>query len=246
MPMYMNKKQWLIFFLTLLLVGGVTAVVYLQLMRPVQQEVSLMKDELTTEQQIVKALKAKAPTQNERLLKSSIELQKQLPVKPFTEQFLLELEKAEVVSDSLILSVNFADDSELVVKSEEDEIEESVYGDRANKEDEEKKIEAEPMPVGFQKITATLSVESKRYDDFLLFLETIERSPRISQIEGISFDGPKEATRLADVDEPTLQYELVVSTFYYPTLDKLQDQIPTIETPSPAKKEDPFQTLGNN
>ncbi|MBM7701360.1 hypothetical protein [Metabacillus iocasae] len=243
MPMYVSKKQWLIFLLVLLIVVGSVTVGYLQLMRPIQQEVSLIKDELKTEQQIVKALKANAPTQNDMLLKSSIELQKRLPVKPFTEQFMLELEKAEVVSDSLILSISFAADAELVVEKEENEVN---LEEDATEEQPKLETTSELMPVGFQKITATLSVESKRYDDFLLFLKTIEQSSRISQIEGISFNGPQEATRLADVDKPTLQYELIVSTFYYPTLDKLQDQIPTIETPSPAGKEDPFQTLGNN
>lgn len=257
MNLRLTKKQSFLSVIALLLIVLLLFVAYNTFLRPLEQEVELLESEFTTEQQLLQVANEKAGMPTEQLMKSSVELQKRLPVKPFTEQFLLELEKAEVMSNSLILSMQFSDEEEVLLGGAETEEEKgpdqrqmAVNEETGTIVPEEKSDEATEqagtLPVGLKKVTVQVSVESQWYQDMLTFIDTIEKSRRISQVENISFQGPQEPTALSEADSPTVQYELTISTFYHPTLEDLRKDIPTIDIPEPGEKEDPFPTLINN
>jgi type IV pilus assembly protein PilO len=259
MNLRLTKKQSLISVLALLLTALLFFVGYNTFLRPLEQEMELLESDLMTEQQLLQAANEKTGMPAEQLIKSSVELQKRLPVKPFTEQFLLELEKAEVMSDSLILSMQFSDEEELDLgtgaagEEKGPEKRQMVMNEETGTiTPEEKQTGTEAaenvgaLPVGLQKVTVQISVESQWYKDLLTFIETVEKSRRISQVEKISFQGPQEPTTLAETESLTIQYELTISTYYHPALEELRKDIPAIDIPEPGEKEDPFQTLINN
>ncbi|WP_078413925.1 hypothetical protein [Priestia abyssalis] len=259
MSLRLTKKQSLAAGILFMIIVLLSLLCYTKFIRPFEQEVELLESDLSTEQQLLKSASEKAGMPATQMIQSSVELQKRLPVKPFTEQFLLELEKAEVVSNSLILSMQFSDEEEADLGSAESEEQngpnkkQMVMDEETgtivpeDKQEEEKAEQsAETLPVGLKKVTVKLSVESEWYKDLLTFIDTVEKSRRISQVESISFQGPQEPTKLSEIDKPTVQYELTISTFYHPALEELRKDIPTIDLPEPGEKEDPFQTLINN
>ncbi|BDG36959.1 hypothetical protein [Saccharococcus caldoxylosilyticus] len=65
------------------------------------------------------AIKAEAARQRDGMPESIVALQKKIPVKPLTEQLLLDLEKAEVVSDSMITSISVSEGENAAAGGEE-------------------------------------------------------------------------------------------------------------------------------
>lgn len=259
MSLRLTKKQSLAAAILFMVIVLLSLLGYTKFIRPLEQEAELLESDLSTEQQLLKSASEKAGMPAAQMIQSSVELQKRLPVKPFTEQFLLELEKAEVVSNSLILSMQFSDEEEADLGIEEGEEEKGpakkqmVMDEETGTivpEDQQANDKAEQsggtLPVGLKKVTVQLSVESEWYKDLLTFIDTIEKSRRISQVENISFQGPQEPTKLSEIDKPTVQYTLTISAFYHPALEELRKDIPVIDIPEPGEKEDPFQTLINN
>ncbi|WHX78564.1 hypothetical protein QNH32_16845 [Priestia flexa] len=234
MMMGLSNKQWIIGASTFVVMASLLVILYFQFLSPLKTNVQTLEEELEAEQRILKSLNESRANKPKALLKSSVELQKQVPVQPFTEQFMLELQKAEVVSDSVIDEMNFADGEGI-----------SSPAGEQSAEDEAQPAEGAVTPAGLQQTKVTVTVESKRYDDLLTFLQTMESSKRITQVEAITFDGPQDAKTISDVEDPVLRYELMLSTFYYPSLENLRDKIPAIDIPEAGNKADPFQTLGN-
>lgn len=92
---------------------------------------------------------------------------------------------------------------------------------------------------GMKKLTVQLSVESASYQDFEKFIETIESLPRIVSVEAINYTGEQEVTTLTTETQP-FTYSLTVSTFYMPSLTDLKSDLPKMDTPAPAGKNDPL------
>ncbi|MCM2531505.1 hypothetical protein NDK43_02690 [Neobacillus pocheonensis] len=63
-------------------------------------------------------------------------------------------------------------------------------------------------------------------------------------VENISYSGGQEITSLAQNRQP-LSYSLTISTFYMPGLADLQAELPKIDTPAPANKENPLSTFSD-
>ena len=82
-------------------------------------------------------------------------------------------------------------------------------------------------------------MKSPSYNELVVFLESILSMQRISNVDSLTFSGNEEITSI-EQEVGELDYQLVVSTFYYPSLTDLQDDIPVMETPKPSGKDDPF------
>jgi type IV pilus assembly protein PilO len=96
-----------------------------------------------------------------------------------------------------------------------------------------------------EKITAQLSVQSPSYQDFEKFVDTIENLKRIIVVESISYTGTNEITSVTDTVKP-FTYSLTVSALYYPELTDLENQLPKVEYPNPANKENPLSQFADS
>jgi type IV pilus assembly protein PilO len=90
-----------------------------------------------------------------------------------------------------------------------------------------------------KKLTVSLSVESPSYEDLEKFIDTLESLNRIVVVESISYSGGQEITSLDQEDEP-LSYSLTISAFYMPSLTDLAAELPKIDAPAPAGKDNPL------
>lgn len=254
------KKKSIIATVGVILIGGLFAGEYFVFLQPLKNEVKSVKTQLETEEKLYDVMAQRFTDSSNKVVEQTSALQRMLPVQPFLEQFILDLEKAEVISNSLITTMSFSD-AELSVDetaqenlSAEEQInadadanyevngKEVSSGDKAAEQGQnqaETQTAAPAIPEGMKRITVNLSVKSSNYFDMLTFLKTIENLERITKIDSLSFSGGEEV-KSVDAKLEGLTYSVVLSTFYYPKLEELKDQLPAFETPPPSNKENPL------
>lgn len=245
MNLQFSKKEMLIIIAGIFLAVLLYLVISFTYLYPLKESVFLKEQQLETEKQLQAAYEKRISSVPSGDIKSAIELQKKIPYEPFTEQLILNFEKAEVVSDSTITLMEFgegnlggqqdtADDSEV----------ESAETDSTDHSDDKSKTQVK-MPDGLQKTSVTLTVESKDYEGVEKFIQILEDSKREMIIESIEFEGPEEISFDSDYKEMIL-FTVTVSAFYFPVLDDTQGNRTQIETPEPANKRNPFPSVSND
>lgn len=241
----------------------VLVIVYGQFLKltPLKSDVSMKEQSLNTEQKLLEAVTQKKVDETTKVVEDTRELQKKVPVKPLLEQFILDLEKAEIVSKSVISSMSFTKDADVVLATETPA--ENAPADQAATTGQETAAPpaetgeatqeaaaangqpvAAPESKGLKKLTVSLSVESPTYEDLEKFIETLESLERIVVVESISYTGVEEITTL-EAELAPLTYSISVSAYYLPTLDDLIAELPKIDAPAPANKKNPLSSFSD-
>ena len=239
MALQFSKKQLTSYIISTLFITLLFLLLYFSLLKPIQIETARLENDLATERQLLEVVQSKVRQTQDQTVESTVELQKKVPVKPIVEQFLLDLEKAEVVSNSFITNMGFGA-VEVTDQSTSEEYVESTQDDN----EDETKGENQPsaaiqLPQGIKKLTVNLSVQSPDYYAMEQFINTLETQTRITQIENLAFSGQEEITSVEQEIGP-IAFTLSVSTFYLPGLTDLVDQLPVFEILLPSNKQNPF------
>ncbi|WP_404347084.1 pilus assembly protein PilO [Sutcliffiella horikoshii] len=219
----------------LLIVLGIAGFYYLSY-APKEVRAEQLQQEKTIEEQLIQVLEQQEETAQANG-NTTVELQRKIPVTPFLEQLILELEKAEVLSDSTIVNMSFGEGEFIPASTTLEE-----YETMHDEEDEAVQEEAY-LPEGLKKVTVNLSVESEVYEDLSTFLTSLESLTRITQIESVSFTGQPEVTSTEQELQP-LTYSVTLSAFYHPELEDLIEELPPLSVPEPGNKVNPF--IDNN
>lgn len=260
MRLNMSKKEQLTVaaiagFLVLFFAG-----VYFLVVQPLKTDLDTKKASLKTEEQLLVILQEKEKKTEEFTSASTTQMQFKIPVKPLVEQLILDFEKAETVSGSKILSMNFAKDGEVSVPEQTDE--EKAAGeastdaaeqtanesetpsgtDGENSEAAQKPVSVLEVPEGVRKVTVQLSVESPGYEELEKFVAALEDLKRIAIVESIDYTGGAEIITLQQKNEP-LKFTVTISAFYMPELKDLIQQLPDVGAPDPAKKRNPLSSF---
>ena len=74
---------------------------------PLKSDLSIKEQALKSEQKLLEVVNQKKLDTNKSKPENTVELQKKVPVEPLQEQFILDLEKAETVSNSKIKTMSF-------------------------------------------------------------------------------------------------------------------------------------------
>ena len=251
----LNKAQ------VYILIGVMTAILllfaalyYLQI-TPMKAAIESKKAEVETQQTVLDSISAKLNHTAGTTYQSTMELQKKLPVKPLGDQLILDFEKAEVISNSLILKMEVNDEdladeagtetsqsteaTEGTDASDSNDTETAAGNEAGSNVEEEQTDSPLPLPQGVKKLSVKVTVEADDYDEIETFIETMESSKRIMKVDSIEYAGTEEITSVEQSAEP-LVYTLGISAFYSPDLIDLQKQMPDMETPPPANKDNPL------
>ncbi|WP_226680244.1 pilus assembly protein PilO [Sutcliffiella horikoshii] len=218
----------------LLIVLGIAGFYYVSY-APKEVRAEQLQQEKAIEEQLIQVLEQQEETAQANG-NTTVELQRKIPVTPFLEQLILELEKAEVLSESTIVNMSFGEGEFIPASTLED------Y-ETMHDEEEETVQEEAYLPEGLKKVTVNLSVESEVYEDLSTFLSSLESLTRITQIESVSFTGQPEVTSTEQELQP-LTYSVTLSAFYHPELEDLIEELPPLSVPEPANRINPF--LDNN
>lgn len=208
---------------------------------PAVQEVDQVKSSLKNEERILNSLAEQETQQQDLTLKTSRELQLKLPVLPVQDQVILAIERAENVSGTFIESVVLNGDETIEAEEDENvgaaepasETEEEVEEEAAEKD----AVESPPVMPSVNALTYQVSVLSKSFEDLTLFLEELERIPRLVSFDEIEFQ-PNAST--TDEGEQ-VSFLVTFSAFYEPDLSGLKDELPQYHYPDPSQKETPFE-----
>ncbi|ESU30789.1 hypothetical protein G3A_20405 [Bacillus sp. 17376] len=253
MNLRLEKKHYLI----LLAAAIVTALIYIAAfylyLAPMNNSLSLKESQLKMEQQLNSTLEERLASVNETDFSSTAELQKRLPVDPMVEQMVLDIEKAEVISNSFVTSIEFnvSQQAATTIPPETSSSEQlDQITDEAENQDNPSDSEAEvmnsqsEMPDGLVKTTAQIKVKADNYFSLEKFISALESLRRIVVVESISFSGPPEIFTLSDEELP-IEMALTINAFYFPELGELKEYNPKIQTPAPANKRNPFPTFAD-
>ncbi|MGB3261501.1 LysM peptidoglycan-binding domain-containing protein [Paenisporosarcina sp.] len=190
------------------------AYTYFTFYSPKKESLVVAETTLTTDRQVLFALEQQLADQPEIPVVSSLELQKKVPVDPLTELIMLQIEKAEVISQSLVQSVTFSEGAFV--------------------------IEAPPEGVEtLQELLVNMTVETPTYSTLETFIDELEKLDRILIVDSIQFSSPAEVTT-DDQEEEKLLLTLSFSAFYRPDLIELLEEGPKVDTPAPADKVNPL------
>ncbi|WP_280769778.1 hypothetical protein [Salipaludibacillus daqingensis] len=255
----------MIVFLSLLFIGLLSYIFFV--LQPLQQDVSNTRSELALEEEILSSMQSTdevAKIYEEHEIQS---LLRKVPVQPWIDHWMLDLEKAELVSDTeinrytfskgFLQSTSFAEedlddereeisiDEEEIVVENEDESEVEVIRDEGNDEgefEERSLVLADGEEVN--QVTASLTVNADSYDQLFQFLYEIEQLDRFTEIYGLTFAAPAESSVIMQESEEEMEeltFDVNVSTYYIEDLlETFSDYEFSRPFVSPEKKDSPI------
>jgi type IV pilus assembly protein PilO len=267
MKLSFSKRESLILGIGILLLVLFFVFAQFYYLTPLKGDLTREQQTLNLEQKQLEITSQKNAVNTNTTMNDTKELQQMIPVKPLEDQFILDLEKAETLSNSQIKSMSFTKDAD--ANGGTNQANQQNANGQANTAANQNGIKqntapqnnanqnnanqnqtnqgsanqankpASAAPSGLKKLTVNLSIESPNYAQIEKFIGTLESLKRIVVVESISYTGGQEITSLAQSTQP-LSYNLTVSAFYMPTLADLTAQLPKIDAPAPANKQNPL------
>jgi type IV pilus assembly protein PilO len=231
-----SKKDFIIAGISLILVMAIIGG-YFYFFLPLNQKITQGEAQLESEQTLLEAIQSQQI--NQSVFASPYEwqtLQRQVPVTPLVDQFLFDLEKAEIYSDSLILSYGFGEGEYFGTGISLTEINEE------NEEVGETEVETNPgetEATSSERITVTMSVVTPGYENLIDFLERIEQFERTTKIDQLSFTGRPEVTMVEQTADD-INFSITISTFYLSGLAELKQYAPKIDYPEQGWRYNPL------
>jgi type IV pilus assembly protein PilO len=249
MKLSFSKKHKLILLVGILLI--VLLVVFAQFFKltPLKSDLESKEQTLSTEKKLLEAITQNKLDETKKVTEDTRELQKKVPVSPLQEQFILDLEKAENVSNSKISTMGFSKGVDVPIETEAavTETAESTEVPKVETVQEASADQAAPInTTGLKKLNVNLSVESPTYEDIEKFIATLESLNRIVVVESINYSGGEEITTLdPEKEKEPISYTLTVSAYYLPGLEDLIAELPKIDAPAPANKKNPLNAFSD-
>lgn len=243
MTLLSSKKGKLIGITGIILLLLLFAFLYFLYILPLKTTLANKQRELQTEEQLLSVIENQIHDTGSDTFESTETLQKEIPVQPLVEQLLLDIEKAETLSGSLVSNMDFSD-SEIEEKSAEETLVESLEANEEGTTEQEKEKTNIPMPAGMKKTTVVLTVQSPDYFSMEKFIQSLESEKRIILVENLQINGQDEIISTVQ-EKPVIETEITISAFYMPALTDLIEQLPKMEVPNTSNKKNPFSMSGN-
>ncbi|RFB17684.1 hypothetical protein DZB84_07475 [Bacillus sp. HNG] len=250
MTLHFSRKQITYLVLAIVFLVGVFYLTYLLLVKPVKLKVSQLENSLKTEQRLLEVISDKRP--NGIPVISSTEIQKRIPVVPLVEQIVMDVQRAETLSESRVLNMSYSQSEfTLIDETQPEGQQEATNTDNSTETNQEtidngtdKQIEEaeiiDPVLIdGLNQITVTIHVQSPNYEELENFLSALEHQTRITRVNSLSFTGTPELVSVSQVAEQ-LVYDVTISTFYMPKYTELAEEAPKLTVPPPSNKKNPL------
>lgn len=220
-----TKKTLLILVTAVAFSMFIVTSMYISTVYPKFNERTVAENQLETELKMLELLQEQEAEQEEQLAEETTHLQRKIPVDPLIDQLLLDLQRVEALSNTFILDMYFVKDRPANLAEHEVEDTEEVVETE----------DTEPL----RQVSVDLSVVANSYEDLYQFLAEVDRLPRIVSIDSISFVGIEESMMIDDQIE-SLQFLVAISTYYYPELPELREELPKVIHPEPGEKSNPL------
>lgn len=270
MKLFFSTKEKVLFVSVVVVLILYLALLQFYFLSPLKSDLQSKQQMLSSEQKVLETMQKKSGN-DETADANTTELQKEVPVKPLQDQFILDLQQAEAVSNSLIKSMSFTEGGQATTASTQPAAASTTTSGQTNNgttgqstatgstttSQQQTAATASSTTVqpntntaktagapAVSKLTVQLSIQSQRYQDLEKFINTLEGLKRITVVEAINYTGNKEITSLTQDNKP-LDYTLTISAYYLPGLTDLDKQLPKVNYPEPANKDNPLSQFAN-
>ncbi|PLR75505.1 pilus assembly protein PilO [Bacillus sp. V3-13] len=238
------KKQILITVLVLLLFGGMALGSYYAFLLPLNEQLQRKESDLNLAEGELKIIQKRLEQMDEEPPLSTMELQRRMPVTRMLDQLLLDIERAEIISDTYVKEIRLnGPGSEEEIEPAKTDHNNLADGDEIGEANiETGKSSENPgdgvLPNGVKKTTVVIAGEADTYFEMESFIEVIEGLQRIVKVEQLQFTAPEEIYSVEQTPE-LLEFELTIAAYYYPGLEDLQEELPPLAAPEVSNKKDP-------
>ncbi|MFC4409888.1 LysM peptidoglycan-binding domain-containing protein [Chungangia koreensis] len=239
-----QKKHILTLFFSLLILALLGATFYYFSVMKMDERISTLQQQLISIQNQNNTPQEEVPDNLNEDLPALVE---RVPVESLEEQIILDLEKAALGAESVILSIGFNENAVEAeaetetnvedIETAEEYIEEMTPEERATYE-----AGSITLPQGLNQIQIAISVRSKDYESMTTFLENVRQLPRIYVVESFSFTGFEETEVRPGPNEDELDYTVQLVSYYAPIIQTVADSS-GIVLPEPAGKENPLHDV---
>lgn len=228
----LTKRQKDIALLVLSVIFFILLVSYswFQLFAPAKEENERVITSLADQREVLFELQRQVASKPMEQSNSSRPLQRKVPVLPLEDLLLIQLEKAEVKSSALINNVTFTQAEPTDVSMETTEQAEPATEDPA---------------LALERLTVEVELTASTYEQMDRFIREVEASERVFVVQSIELDTPEEIREASDEKE-LLELTVSFEAFYRPDLKELLPELPKLDAPAPAGKEDPTIRAGEN
>ncbi|MDN7240355.1 LysM peptidoglycan-binding domain-containing protein [Planococcus sp. N028] len=209
-----RQKEIALIVLAIVFLLALAAYSYLSVYAPAKAARLQAEQTLSSERDVLMALQTQLKEVPEGEKISTSELQQKVSVEPLSELIVLQIEQAELISNSLVKDIAIAEAPVVL-----------------------------PVPVegleNLQAVQTTVAVEVADYKSITTFIKEIEAMDRIMIVDSIDFSSNKEVTS-ADQEKELLEVSLGFSAYFRPDLIALADTLPKVDAPAPARKSNPL------
>ncbi|MCC3647502.1 pilus assembly protein PilO [Cytobacillus oceanisediminis] len=239
-----SKKQLLYVLLTLVFIAGIAFGSYYLFIKPVNEKMDRKQSELQMATQQLTIIENNLQQLNEQTVLSTVELQKQVPVKRLMDQLLLDIEKSEIISDVNIIEMKMngtESDEEIDLSEEENSETETETEDPKVNSGTDPLIE-EKLPNGIKKVSIVLNGQADTYFEMESFIKNLLDLKRILKVESLKYTGFDEIVSVMQEDQ-VVEFELAIAAYYYPELAELQKELPPLDAPRISNKRNPLSSF---
>ncbi|PZX07082.1 hypothetical protein C7437_101189 [Psychrobacillus insolitus] len=209
-------------------VALILGAIYYLFIYPLNEEKNTKESTVTTVQSEIAVLEEQlvAPVVvEEETEEQGFDLKKKVPPTRGLDELIRSIEEVEQVTESIVESIDFNNYDGLVAESvlapteTEDGVEttEDTTTTEATTDTETpvSPVAGIVLPPQLKLLTFNISVLTKDYDHFKLFIEELEALERIVRVDQLSFAVPGEEQFYAMDSDETVAAEIQVTTFYY-------------------------------
>ncbi|MDF2945870.1 MAG: Pilus assembly protein PilO [Bacillales bacterium] len=221
MKTQLSKKETVIIVVGFMFLLSLIVASYLIIIQPKREEINALDEEIKTTQKLLTIYDLKPNNNQGNEYKNINQLKAKVPVSPLFEKFMYDVEKSELISESIVINMELQDEQDATqLNKEQKQIENPLEKQLDVKEETEGKTTPQiKLPSGMKKWTVTLTVESPKYKNLEKFIEALEATQRIVVIDTIDFTDKKEIT--SGIQESgNLVYNVSVTAFYMPEITK--------------------------
>lgn len=242
-----SKKQLVFVLLALVFIAGIAFGSNYLFIKPVNEKMDRKQSELQMATQQLTIIENNLQQLNEQTVLSTVELQKQVPVKRLLDQLLLDIEKSEIISDVNIIEMkmNGTESDEEIDLSEEEgnqPQEENSETEGSKEISETDPLIEEKLPNGIKKVSIVLNGQADTYFEMESFIKNLLDLKRILRVESLKYTGFDEIVSVLQEDQ-MVEFELAIAAYYYPELTELQKELPPLDTPRISNKRNPLSSF---
>ncbi|MBB5180737.1 type IV pilus assembly protein PilO [Planomicrobium koreense] len=209
-----RQKETALIVLAAVFLLALAAYSYFMVYAPARDGALQAEQSLSSERDVLMALQTQIKELPEGEKISTSELQQKVSIEPLSELIVLQIEQAELLSNSLVTNIAITEEPVVL-----------------------------PVPVegleNLQEVQTTVSIEVADYKNITSFIKEIEAMDRILIVDSIDFGALEEVTT-ADQERELIEVTLGFSAYFRPDLIALLDTLPKVDAPPPAGKVNPL------